>query len=135
MADERAGIRAFALGVAVAALGPPVLGVALASGLLPSDWFWLVAPFGMIPLTGPLVGVVVRARVVGRPAVAAALAVPAGLEAGWVVAILVSLPLDPSQDAALALFFALLSTVALPWWLGPVLVAMALAWFIVRRAR
>jgi len=38
-----------------------------------------------------------------------------------------------SRDAVLALFFALLSTVALPWWIGRLALAMVIAWFIVRR--
>ena len=65
----------------------------------------------------------------------AALTVPVGLAVGWIVSLLVTLPLDPSQDTAQTLFFALLSTFALPWWLGPVLLAMGIAWWMVRRWR
>jgi hypothetical protein len=124
--------RAFALGATTAAIGPMLLGLALALGVLPSDPFWLVAPLGMVPLAGVAVGAVVRATPVGRHARAAALSVPVGLGLGWAVALLVTAPLDPSGEAPLAMLFALLSQFVLPWWVLPLLLAMGLAWLVAR---
>jgi hypothetical protein len=132
MRPDGGAFRAFGLGATVAAAGPVLLGMLLALGALPPDWFWLVAPFGIVPLTGAAVGAVVRATPVGRHARAAALAVPVGLALGWVVALLATAPLDPSGEAPMAMFFALLSQFFLPWWVVSVLLAMALAWLIAR---
>jgi len=122
----------FALGVAAASLPPIVGGVLVSRHLLPGDSFWIAAPFGLIPLSGVLAGLAARrAGLKGSP-IGAALSVPVGVGLGWVVAMLVSLPLDASQESAQTLFFALLSTFVLPWWVGPLLLAMGIAWFVGR---
>jgi hypothetical protein len=127
-------MRAWVGGIGVAALGPVVFGAIEAVRPLPGDTFWIAAPFGLIPLTGVTVGLAMRrlAPVRRRP-IAAALSVPVGLGVGWIAALLLSIPLDPSQQAAQTLFFALLSTYVLPWWVGPLLLAMGIAWFIARQ--
>ena len=126
-------MRSFLLGCGVAAIGPIVLGVLVAADLMPGDSFWIVAPLGLLPLTGLTVGLTLRGTQRRRAPLLAALAVPAGLALGWIVALLVTLPLDPSQDTAATLFFALLSTFVLPWWVGPLLVGMGIAWWLARR--
>ena len=100
---------------------------------MPGDAFWIVAPFGMVPLTGLGVGLTLRKYNWRSAPHVAALSVPIGLALGWVVAMLVTLPVDPTQDTAQTLFFALLSTFVLPWWLGPLLLAMGIACLTVRR--
>ena len=117
----------------MAAIGPILLGFLVAAELLPGDSFWIVAPFGLLPLTGLTVGLTLRGSQRRRAPLLAALAVPAGLAIGWIVAMLVTLPFDPSQDSAPKMVFALLSTFVLPWWLGPLLVGMGIAWWLVRR--
>ncbi|MFN8637117.1 MAG: hypothetical protein U0893_24990 [Chloroflexota bacterium] len=128
-------MRGWLVGVAAAAVCPVVLGLAAALGLLRGDAFWIVSPFLGLPLSGVLAGLAVPRYAPHTTALVAALTVPVGLAVGWIVALLVTLPLDPSQDTAQTLFFALLSTFALPWWLGPVLLAMGIAWWMVRRWR
>jgi hypothetical protein len=128
-------MRSILVGAGVAAIGPILLGVLVAAKLLPGDSFWIVAPFGLLPLTGVTVGLTLRGSQ-RRPApLLAALAVPIGIGLGWIVALLVTLPLDPSQDTAATLFFALLSTFVLPWWVVPMLIGMGIAWWLVRRGQ
>ena len=126
-------MRRFLLGCGVAAIGPIVLGVLVAAGLMPGDSFWIVAPLGLLPLTGVTVGLTLRGSQRRRAPLLAAVAVPVGIGLGWIIALLVTLPLDPSQDTAATLVFALLSTFVLPWWVGPLLVGMGIAWWLVRR--
>jgi hypothetical protein len=126
-------MRSLVLGVGVAAVGPILLGLVAALGLLPGDSFWIVAPFGLLPLTGATVGLALGRSWHRRAPLYAALAVPIGLAAGWIIAMVASLLVDPSQNTAMTLFFALLATFALPWWLAPLALAMGIAWLLVRR--
>ncbi|MCC7369569.1 MAG: hypothetical protein IT306_14165 [Chloroflexi bacterium] len=125
-------MRSFLLAAAASVVGPVLFGLAVAGRLFPGDWFWIVTPFGLLPLTGVAAGFAVRAAG-GRPRpILAALGVPCGIAVGWIVGLLVTLPLDPGQETAMTLFFALLSTFALPWWLLPLAIGMALSWAIAR---
>ena len=130
-------------GIVVAAASPIVLEVALAASVLSDDAVWGIAPFGMIPLTGMLVGGVVRARTTRQPssareiaAGAAAVAVPVGLVVGWVLGLLLRdlIEADPPLGVP-TMFAALLSMFFVPWWTVSTVVAMAVAWLIVRHRR
>ena len=130
---SRGRLATFLLGAAAGSIPPIASGVMVSRQLLPGDSFWIVAPFGVIPLSGILAGIASHKANPRRSPLAAALAVPTGVAAGWVASLLLSLPLDPSQSSAQTLFFALLSTFVLPWWVGPLLLSMGIAWLIVRR--
>jgi hypothetical protein len=128
-------VRSFLLGCGVAAIGPILLGILVAAGLMPGDSFWIVAPLGLLPLTGLTVGLTLRGSQRRRSPMVAAFTVPAGLALGWIIALLVTLPLDPSQDTAATLFFALISNFVLPWWFVPMMIGMGIAWWLVRRGQ
>ena len=130
-------------GIVVAAAGPIVLEIALAASVLSDDAFWWIAPFGVIPLTGMLVGGVVRARTTRQPssareiaAGAAAIAVPVGLVVGWMLGLLLRdlIEADPPLGVP-TMFAALPSMFFVPWWTVSTFAAMAVAWLIVRHRR